>query len=461
MSTIGIRNFRPKIHFTPIKGWTNDPNGLVYYNNKYHLFYQHYPYTPVWGPMHWGHAISEDLINWEHLPIALEPDMDGTAMFSGSAAIDVNNISGFSRDGKTPLIAIYTAHGDEEAQSIAYSLDGINFVKYDENPVIPNPGLRDFRDPKMFWNPVKNCWSLVLAASDRVHFYETDDFKSWKKTGEFGTKEDGNHASGIWECTDLIPLEHKGKTIWLLIGSMTWDGKTPFIGTQYFLGDFDGDKFINTMPFDQPERVDCGWDNYAGVTFNNLARENHPVFIGWGTCPHYAKRTPTGVYCGNMTLPRRLFLVETALGLRLGSAPVAVDRMIDGGKVLESNASIPSETYVLKIEGKGSACISLRNDKGQEYVFGVDDENCLYADRSNAGTKSFHKLFASPEFSTAKAKRFYDGSYTMYFYFDVSITELYIDNGTRNMTMLCYPDAPYNNIVTNGDVEVTLFRCMM
>ena len=455
MSTQGIRNFRPKIHFTPLKGWTNDPNGLVYYGGKYHLFYQHYPHDGVWGPMHWGHAVSSDLIRWEHLPIALYPDEAGGRsaadgmIFSGSAVADIENVSGLGAEG--PLIAFYTCHGKEEVQSIAYSLDGVNFTKYEKNPVIPNPGLRDFRDPKMFWNPIRNCWSMVLAAGDRVHFYASKDLLSWEKTGEFGTREDGNHAFGVWECPDMVPLEYKGKTVWLLIGSMTMVEGKPIAGTQYFLGDFDGDKFINTIPFGHVEQLDSGWDNYAGVTYNNLPNTDKPIFIGWGTSWRYADKTPTGEYCGNMTLPRSLTLEETSEGPRLATFPIGLDKIIRA-----PSASIDSETFLIKVKGKKAASITLSNNKNQKFVFGVDEENNLFVDRTQAGAKDFSEHFASPACSVRKAKRFYDGEYTLDFIFDVSVSELFVDKGTRSMSMVCYPDTPYTNILVQGDAQAQI-----
>ena len=440
MSTKGIRNFRPKLHFTPTRGWINDPNGLVVYDAKYHLFYQYYPYDGVWGPMHWGHAVSEDLLEWTHLPIAISPDEDGT-IFSGSAVADINNISGLGRDGKTPLIAFYTCHGQQQEQSIAYSLDGVNFVKYEKNPVIPNPGLRDFRDPKMFWNPVKNCWSMVIAAGDRIQFYATDNLLTWYKTGEFG--KEGNHAPGVWECPDMVPFKHKGKTIWLLIASMTTVEGWPYIGTQYFLGDFDGYTFINTIPFGQVEQLDSGFDNYAGVTFNNAKQ---PILIGWASCWSYADKVPTGEFCGCMTLPRSLALVDTPIGTRLATNPLGLEKIATIGA-----DCIDTETFALKIKGSGASTITLNNDVGQSLSFGVDAENNFFIDRSKAGANNFSEAFASEEFSQKRVKRFFDGSYVIDFIFDVSIAEIFIDDGTRSMAALCYPDELYNNLAIQGD----------
>ena len=178
MSKQGKRDFRPNIHFTPEKNWNNDPNGLIYIDGIWHLYYQHNPNDVVWGPMHWGHAVSKDLIHWEHLPVALYPDEIGT-MYSGSMAYDENNTSGFAKYGEKPMVAVYTAHNMEtglEQQCIAYSLDqGKHFEKYYGNPVIENPGTPDFRDPRVFWNDKKDCWSLVLASGDHAEFYASQD----------------------------------------------------------------------------------------------------------------------------------------------------------------------------------------------------------------------------------------------------------------------------------------------
>ncbi|MDE6995287.1 MAG: glycoside hydrolase family 32 protein, partial [Lachnospiraceae bacterium] len=173
-------DYRPAVHFTPPKNWINDPNGMVYIDGRYHLFYQHYPTAPHWGPMHWGHAVSEDLLHWEHLPIALYPDELG-CIFSGSCVYDRENLSGFGTRDTPPLLALFTHHSTDEShmehQSLAYSTDYEHFEKYYGNPVIPNSGQKDFRDPKIFWNPVRKCYSLVLAAGDHVEFYASHDFK--------------------------------------------------------------------------------------------------------------------------------------------------------------------------------------------------------------------------------------------------------------------------------------------
>lgn len=342
MSTKGKRDFRPKIHFSPEKGWMNDPNGMVYIDGTYHFCYQHYPYDGVWGPMHWGNAVSKDLIHWEHRPIALYPDELGL-IFSGSAVYDRQNSSGYGTSENPPIIAMYTSHDEKtalEQQSIAYSTDGgKHFEKSYLNPVIPNPGISDFRDTKVFWNPVKNCWGMVLAATDRAFFYRSDDLKKWEKTGEFGPE--GNHVPGVWECPDLIPVKYGDETVWVLLLSMT---KTPEVGRcrmQYFLGDFDGDKFICTHPAGEPLWFDDGFDNYAAVCFQNC---EEPLVMGWAMNWEYAAQTPTNEYCGQATLARRLRVVDAEAGLRLVMEPAGLERWQHMAYPIGNGTCIRTET---------------------------------------------------------------------------------------------------------------------
>ena len=208
--------YRPRFHFSPDSMWMNDPNGMVFYEGEYHLFYQHHPHSNVWGPMHWGHAISTDLIHWEHLPIALYPDSLGT-IFSGSAVIDWNNSSGLGTSGQPPMVAIFTHHNQNLAdqgsdrfqyQSLAYSLDkGRSWTKYQGNPVLENPGIRDFRDPKVIWHGESEKWIMALAAQDRIMFYSSPDLIHWTLESAFG-ENTGAHG-GVWECPDLFPLVYE------------------------------------------------------------------------------------------------------------------------------------------------------------------------------------------------------------------------------------------------------------
>ena len=242
---------RPQFHFSPEANWMNDPNGMVYHDGEYHLFYQYYPDSTVWGPMHWGHAVSTDLVHWEHLPIALYPDSLGW-IFSGSAVDDKNNTSGLGENGKGPLVAIFSYHNAPlektgtdkfQYQGIAYSNDrGRSWTKYADNPVVENPGIRDFRDPKVIWHQKSQKWVMAVSALDHLLFYGSADLKKWEVLSDFG-QDIGSH-DGVWECPDLFPLEdEQGNIHWVLIENMNPGNPNGGSGTQYFIGDFDGEEF--------------------------------------------------------------------------------------------------------------------------------------------------------------------------------------------------------------------------
>lgn len=244
--------FRPQYHFTPAANWMNDPNGMVYYAGEYHLFYQYHPDSTVWGPMHWGHAVSKDMLNWEHLPIALYPDQLGT-IFSGSAVIDWANTSGFGTAENPAMVAIFTYHDAEsektgnkdfQSQGIAYSLDkGRTWIKYSDNPVLNNPGKVVFRDPKVSWHEASQKWVMALAQGDNIGFYSSTNLREWETESSFG-HEWGAHG-GVWECPDLIKVKIAGTNEYkyVLIVSVMPGAPNGGSGTQYFIGDFDGTTF--------------------------------------------------------------------------------------------------------------------------------------------------------------------------------------------------------------------------
>lgn len=241
---------RPALHFTPQRGWINDPNGLIWDGKRYHLFAQHNPEDTVWGPMHWLHAVSTDMLHWREEGIALYPDGWGT-MFSGSAAM--------LPDGRMALM--YTAHGDQERQCVAFSEDGIRFEKYAGNPVIDNPGLRDFRDPKLFWNRKRGCWGVAVAAGPCVAFYRSDDLLHWQKTGEFAVTRLGE----LFECPDLFFLKTpEGEEIAVLTASMICLNGESGCRMQFFLGAFDGETFVERYPAGEALRMDGGYELIAG-----------------------------------------------------------------------------------------------------------------------------------------------------------------------------------------------------
>jgi sucrose-6-phosphate hydrolase SacC (GH32 family) len=238
--------FRPQYHFTPEKNWMNDPNGLVFYDGEYHLFYQYNPFGNVWGHMSWGHAVSPDMVHWKHLPLAL-PEADGVMIFSGSAVVDWHNTSGFGRDGQPPLVAIYTGlHTADGIQyeCIAYSNDkGRTWTKYAGNPVI-NRHSQDFRDPKVQWHEATKQWIMTvsLSAEHKVCFYGSPNLKDWTLLSQFGP---AGATAGVWECPDLfeLPVQGTREKRWVLAVNINPGSVAGGSGGQYFIGQFDGKQF--------------------------------------------------------------------------------------------------------------------------------------------------------------------------------------------------------------------------
>ena len=430
MATDGARAYRPRFHYTPEKGWINDPNGLLFDGKRYHLFAQHYPHDTKWGPMHWAHAVSDDMIHWRHLPIALYPDELGMC-FSGSACLYKGRIA-----------LMYTSHGETERQSVAFTEDGIHFTPYAGNPVIPNPGLRDYRDPKLFRNEARDCFGVAVAAGDHVEFFASRDLTNWEKTGEFS---DQARVRGIHECPDVFPLTAPdGSTRHVMIASMI----PPEGGnrTQYVLGSFDGDSYRITEPFAEPEWIDAGWDDYAAVTFWGISS---PIMIGWASSWRYCDRLPTGDYAGVMTFPRALSLAETGIGLRLAQRPLA-DSVT--GKFSATNR-LPGESFRVRARADGDFSLTMKNGKGERLTVSLRDG--LYSvDRRLSG-----ECGGAPEileqWGTASRKRYGSGKVEMDLLFDVCLLEAFADGGAYAATMSAFPTVPYEEIETAGcSVEV-------
>lgn len=445
----------------------NDPNGLLHHNGTWHLFFQYYPHGMTWGPMHWGHATSQDLMTWQELPIALAPDPLGL-IFSGSAVIDQHNTSGLGELGQAPWMAIFTHHDgeaekvgriDREHQSLAYSLDeGRTWQKYAGNPVLPNPGLKDLRDPKVFWHAGTARWVMSLAAGDHIAFYASPNLKDWTKLSEFGHGL-GAHG-GVWECPDLIPLMLEGQQHWVLLVSLNPGGPNGGSATQYFVGDFDGTDFT---PHDTHTRwLDHGPDNYAGVTWHNTAPRT--VFIGWMSNWTYAKELPTSPWRSAMTLPRELTLQRVGEQLYLSARPAQ--------EVLQRLQSTPANTtsltsdLPLPAEAMGEAdgrfaielnapslqdfSLSLSNGAGDALHIGYDTASHSYwIDRTQAGLSDFNADFAArhtaPRISTATGAQ-------VSLFFDRTSVELFADQGLTSMTSLHFPHQPWSQlrIKTNG-----------
>lgn len=470
---------RPQLHFSPPANWMNDPNGMVYHNGEYHLFYQYYPNDTVWGPMHWGHAVSKDLIHWENLPIALYPDKLGY-IFSGSAVVDKQNTSGFGTKSKPPLVAMFTYHlmegekagrTDFQYQGIAYSNDnGRNWTKYAQNPVIPNTEkLKDFRDTKVFWHEQTKQWKVVFAVGNHVRFYSSNNLKDWKLESEFG-KNDGTHA-GVWECPDLFPLKINGKTKWVLLLSINPGGANGGSATQYFIGDFDGKTFKND---DSPETVlwlDFGRDNYAGVTWAN-APKNRRIFLGWMSNWDYAQKVPTEKWRSAMTLPRELSLKQTERGIRLIQTLVKETEKLKSGQFLSiNNYELAKELSIG--EGKSPLVemdlevdltkttatdfgVELSNAKGETYKIGFDiATKKFYSDRTNSGKKDFSDVFAKNKHFAERLSR--NNILKLHLIFDTASVEMFADNGEIVMTDIFFPTEDFTRFVIFSNNGKTTF----
>lgn len=425
----------------------NDPNGLVYVDGFYHLFYQYHPFSTVWGPMHWGHAISRDLIHWTHLPIALEPDELGF-IFSGSAVFDKDNTSGFGDGERRPIVAIFTHHNElRECQSIAWSLDYMNFTKHSQNPVIENPGIKDFRDPKVFWYEEGKYWCMVVSAGDRVYFYRSNNLKNWEKTGEFGLG--GNYALGVWECPDLFPLEtSKGDLKWILVVSMGMSAELGGSRTQYFIGHFNGENFVGLDSFDELKWIDQGPDCYAGNTFNNTLDDKR-IFVAWNMNWIYANRVPTDNHRGVMGFPKVLSLVDTPLGLRLSFDFVdALNYIKKRVEVIQRSLEIDVNTFCIEGIADGEFTIRFTNDKEEVLSFGIDRSNRFFVDRRQAGISDFSEYFPNIYY----AQRIFTGRSHFKALWDVYTLEILADDGTINMSINAFPSKGYTKIFTEGSI---------
>lgn len=458
--------YRPQFHFSPERNWMNDPNGMVYYDGEYHLFYQYHPHSTQWGPMHWGHAVSKDLVTWEHLPVAIEPDANGM-VFSGSAVVDWNDTSGFFNGGQG-LVAIFTqadtypdSGRPRQRQSIAYSLDhGRAWKMYKGNPVLSDTEITDFRDPKVFWHKETQKWVMIIAAGQSVRIYTSPNLIEWEFASSFGEME-GSHA-GVWECPDLflLPLdEAKNSYKWVMIVSI---GDDPSYEegsrTQYFIGDFDGKTFTNENSPDTILWLDHGRDNYAGVSWSDVPVEDgRKIYIGWMSNWRYANETPTSAWRSSMTLPRELSLKTTCEGIRITQKPVKELQKLRGIQttLLGQNindvvklSELDSTTFELIAEfepGLSSGFgFHIHSASDEKVTIGYDmDLQEIFIDRSIAGENSFHPDFACKhgvELSAGNIVKFH-------IYLDHSSVEVFMNDGDRVLTDLIFPQQGQKDIV--------------
>lgn len=467
MTQLYQEKHRPQFHFSPEEKWMNDPNGMVFFNDEYHLFYQYHPFGTTWGPMHWGHAVSKDLIHWEQLPIALYPDEHG-AIFSGSAVVDWNNTSGFFQD-EPGLVAIYTSADTypdsdrpRQRQSLAYSDDnGRTWTKYEGNPVLSDVNITDYRDPKVFWHEETNKWVMVLATGQTVTIYTSANLKEWEFASEFGHQA-GSHE-GVWECPDLfrLPVDgDKNKQKWVMFVSI---GDNPVFKegsrTQYFIGDFDGTAFVNDNDDETVLWLDYGRDNYAGVSWSDIpSHDGRRIYIGWMSNWRYANQVPTEEWRSAMTLPRTLSLTASDDGVRLVQRVVSEinsirkDSKVYQNLTIESNKPIminlmspllevnlefekqTSNSFGLVLQGSGDEKTVIRYDVEKEQVT---------VDRTSAGDNAFSESFPAVQEASVKME---NNRINLQIMIDTSSVEVLVNDGKVALTSLIFPNQPYEQL---------------
>lgn len=444
--------FRPLFHFSPKKAWINDPNGLVYYKGEYHMFYQYHPDSTVWGPMHWGHAVSTDLIRWEELPIALYPDDLGT-IFSGSAVIDWHNTAGF---GKEAMVAIFTHHKDLQRQSLAYSTDkGRTWEKYEGNPVLepPTRATKDFRDPKVFWYGTKEDghWVMSLAAGLSILFFTSQDLKTWESSGGFGLTHGA--TCGVWETPDLFELivEGRNESRWVLMVGIGDCAPVGGSGQQYFVGQFDGKTFTNDNDKDLILWADHGADFYAGQSWSDVT--DRRIWIGWMNNWKYARETPTQSFRGSMSLVREVSLIETSEGIRLSQKAVQeLESLRSKIKTWENELIAEGENLLQDVSGDSLEILlefqvdPLVTKVGLRFRVGEDSFTTLaydlkaeklFFDRAKSGETKFSDDYSLHHVVSLPPQP--DGTIRLHVILDRSSVELFANEGSVVMTEQIFP----------------------
>ncbi|XP_031628779.1 uncharacterized protein LOC116344402 [Contarinia nasturtii] len=463
--------YRLQVHYSVPSGWMNDPNGLIYEDGYYHLFYQYNPASTTFGPPHWGHAQSLDLVHWENLPIAIYP-YNEQWIFSGCCVLDKDNVTGFGShlpgQSEQPLIAIYTLHEQhgethKETQGLSYSLDkGMTWTYYDANPIIPSLGIPDFRDPNVFER--NGTFYMVLAEFDRIEFFKSKNLINWEPISKFGVDPMEGSKDGVWECPSLFSLkdEQNNEHDVLVVSE-----NIPNSAIEYFIGKFDGVKF-NTYNKSRSLRLDFGHDNFAAVPYVNDPF-GRIIMVSWMSNWNYSLDTPTSTWRGQMTIPRELKLKTVDGSLYL------VQRLVDdlyslidgsrqwslstpyhllGNQNINLSSLMPFKTgsmlileYAINIENirNGEIGIKFGNNLGESVLFHYNVSSDTYVfDRRKSGNVTFNTKFAD---QIAKAKRISTSKcLSGQILLDTASIEVFADDGLSVFTSLFFPTEPYENI---------------
>ncbi|MGM0460424.1 MAG: glycoside hydrolase family 32 protein [Bacteroidota bacterium] len=477
--------YRPQYHYTPKINWMNDPNGLVYFEGTYHLFHQYNPFGNRWGYMSWNHATSEDLLHWEHQPVAIPyGNADDEGIFSGSAVVDHNNSSGFGDGTTPPIVAIYTsAYGGEnpsQSQSLAFSTDGgETFRKYEGNPVLEFDDP-DFRDPNVKWHDDLQKWIMVVAlpAQHKVQFYASENLINWEYLSDFGP---AGATGGIWECPDLFPIAVDGdpdNIKWVLHVDMNPGAIAGGSGSQFFVGNWNGKTFTADESASDDDVIwgDYGTDYYAAISWNNIPEEDgRRIMLGWMSNWNYANEIPTDPWRSAMAVPRTVHLETIRDSIKVVQRPIEELQRLRDEHVNLENVSVTEGSHSLsgedisgrafeleaEIEPGSSSTIGLklREGAGEETVVGYDSENgSVYVDRTNSGEDGFNEDFATRNDAPA---RLIEGKVKLHIFVDWSSVEVFVNDGETVITNRIFPDPQSEGLSVfseGGDGAVTSLK---
>ena len=493
--TANTEKFRPVYHHTPLYGWMNDANGLVYKDGEYHLYFQYNPYGSKWGNMHWGHSVSKDLVHWEHLAPAIARDTLGH-IFSGSSIVDQENVAGY---GVGSILVFYTSASDKngQIQCLAFSKDnGRTFTKYEKNPILcPADGLRDFRDPKVFRYEPEDKWVMIVSADKEMRFYDSKNLKDWNYMSSFG--EGYGVQPCQFECPDMVELPVDGalnRKKWALIVNVNPGCYFGGSATQYFTGDFDGKKFSCDSQSNVTKWLDWGKDHYATVCFSNTGERT--IAVPWMSNWQYCNIVPTKQFRSANALPRELSLYTQDGEIYLSAAPVLEIKTLRKEKKeipaftvandchIDSLLADNDGAYELALEiTAGEAEImgfSLFNDKGEKVdIYFNLPEKRLVMDRTKSGIVDFGKKSVLHEIEVhdrrkttsinyiddfalatwAPIKK--ENEYTLDVFVDKCSVEIFLNGGKVAMTNLIFPSEPYNRMCfysKGGSFQVDSFK---
>ena len=493
--TANTEKFRPVYHHTPLYGWMNDANGLVYKDGEYHLYFQYNPYGSKWGNMHWGHSVSKDLVHWEHLAPAIARDTLGH-IFSGSSIVDQENVAGY---GVGSILVFYTSASDKngQIQCLAFSKDnGRTFTKYEKNPILcPADGLRDFRDPKVFRYEPEDKWVMIVSADKEMRFYDSKNLKDWNYMSSFG--EGYGVQPCQFECPDMVELPVDGdlnRKKWALIVNVNPGCYFGGSATQYFTGDFDGKKFSCDSQSNVTKWLDWGKDHYATVCFSNTGERT--IAVPWMSNWQYCNIVPTKQFRSANALPRELSLYTQDGEIYLSAVPVPEIKTLRKEKKeipaftvandyhIDSLLADNDGAYELALEiTVGEAEImgfNLFNDKGEKVdIYFNLPEKRLVMDRTKSGIVDFGKKSVPHEIEVhdrrkttsinyiddfalatwAPIKK--ENKYTLDVFVDKCSVEIFLNGGKVAMTNLIFPSEPYNRMCfysKGGSFQVDSFK---